>query len=298
MTVETMTCPMACPERIVMSTQEDVRRRYAAAARAVAEGHAGCGGGTTTGSGAERTGCCGGGATTSVGAAAGVDTATGCCGDPVQPDAEAGAFGARLYSPDELAKLPAGIRQASLGCGNPIAVAELQAGETVLDLGSGAGGDVLLSARRVGPAGRVYGLDMTEEMLEVARRHAADAGMDNVEFRLGTIEQIPLPPASVDVVISNCVINLSTDKPAVFAEMFRVLRSGGRVGVTDVVAHDDLTPAQRAERGDWAGCVAGALSHSEYVDGLSAAGFTHVEVVETHRVTDGMASAIIRAVKP
>jgi arsenite methyltransferase len=262
-----------------MSIQEDVRRRYAAAARAVAGGHAGC---------------CGGSPATN----AGTDEHTGCCGNPVQPDAAADAFGARLYSAAELAELPASARQASLGCGNPIAVADLHAGETVLDLGSGAGGDVLLSARRVGPTGRVYGLDMTDEMLELARRHAAEAGADNIEFRKGTIEAIPLPPSSADVVISNCVINLSTDKPAVFAEMFRVLRPGGRVGVTDVVADDDLTTAQRAEHGDWAGCMAGALSRSEYLHGLTAAGFAQVEVIDTHRVTDGMASAIIKAVKP
>jgi ubiquinone/menaquinone biosynthesis C-methylase UbiE len=168
----------------------------------------------------------------------------------------------------------------------------------VLDLGSGGGGDVLLSARRVGPAGRVYGLDMTDEMLELARRNIAEAEVSNVELRRGHIEDIPLPDASVDVVISNCVINLSTDKPAVFAQIHRVLRPGGRVGVTDVVAEDALTPAERAERGDWAGCVAGALSRSEYVDGLIAAGFTDVEVSFTHQVADRMHSAIIRAVRP
>jgi arsenite methyltransferase len=244
--------------------QEEVRSRYAAAARAFSIGEAGgCGG---VGS------CCGGG------------------------EAEAG-FGVGLYSASERAELPSAALESSLGCGNPLAVADLHEGETVLDLGSGGGGDVLLSARRVGPTGRAYGLDMTDEMLALARRNAAEAGATNVEFRKGQIEQIPLPDASVDVVISNCVINLSADKPAVFAEMHRVLRPGGRVGVSDVVAEDTLTPAERAERGSWVGCVAGALSRSEYLDGLTAAGFTGVEVTYTHRVADGMHSAIVRAVK-
>jgi SAM-dependent methyltransferase len=220
-------------------------------------------------------------------------TAT-CCG----PDPAQESFGSALYPAQERADLPAGAVQASLGCGNPLVVADLHPGETVLDLGSGGGIDVLLSARRVGPTGRAYGLDMTDEMLELARRNAAEAGASNVEFRKGHIEAIPLPDASVDVVISNCVINLSADKPAVFAEMFRVLRTGGRIGVSDVVAEDDLSPAQRAERGNWVGCIAGALSRREYVDGLTEAGFTDVEISFTHPVADGMHSAIIRAHRP
>jgi ubiquinone/menaquinone biosynthesis C-methylase UbiE len=165
----------------------------------------------------------------------------------------------------------------------------------VLDLGSGGGVDVILSAGRVGPQGRAYGLDMTEEMLELARRNAAVAGVDNVEFLRGHIEQVPLPDGSVDVVISNCVVNLSVDKPAVFAEMARVLRPGGRIGISDVVAEDRLAPAERAERGGFVGCIAGALSVSEYRDGLTAAGFADVQVVFTHEVADGLHGAIIRA---
>jgi ubiquinone/menaquinone biosynthesis C-methylase UbiE len=187
---------------------------------------------------------------------------------------------------------------ASLGCGNPTAVAELRAGETVLDLGSGGGIDVLLSAKRVGPAGKAFGLDMTDEMLSLARGNAAAAGATNVEFLQGIIEAVPLPAGSVDVVISNCVINLSTDKPRVFAEMFRILRPGGRIGVTDVVAEDGLTPEQRAERGSYVGCIAGALSFAEYRHGLERAGFEAIELTSTHSVADGMHSAIVKAVKP
>jgi len=187
---------------------------------------------------------------------------------------------------------------ASLGCGNPIAVAELHPGERVLDLGSGGGIDVLLSARRVGPSGFAYGVDMTEEMLELARANQAKAHIDNVEFLLGTIENVPLPDAAVDVVISNCVVNLSTDKPAVLAEMFRVLTPGGRVGVSDVVAEDHLTPADRAERGSHVGCITGALSETEYLDGLAAAGFVDATVRFTHEAAEGMHGAIIQANKP
>ena len=187
---------------------------------------------------------------------------------------------------------------ASLGCGNPTAVAELHPGERVLDLGSGGGIDVLLSARRVGPDGFVYGVDMTDEMLALAEANKAKAAVVNVEFRKGTIEDLPLADASVDVVISNCVINLSPDKPAVLAEMFRVLVPGGRIGVSDVVAEDHLTPADRAERGSHVGCIAGALSRQEYLAGLTAVGFADATVVFTHEVADGMHGAIIRAVKP
>jgi arsenite methyltransferase len=187
---------------------------------------------------------------------------------------------------------------ASLGCGNPTAVAELQEGETVLDLGSGGGIDVLLSAERVGPTGKAYGLDMTEEMLALARRNATEAGAGNVEFLKGQIEAIPLPAETMDMVISNCVVNLSIDKPAVFAETFRVLKPGGRIGITDVVADDQLSPQERAERGAWVGCIAGALSRSEYQAGLAAAGFEQVSVTFTHQVGDGLHSAIIKATKP
>ncbi|MFJ2898163.1 arsenite methyltransferase [Streptomyces sp. NPDC087218] len=221
---------------------------------------------------------------------------TGCCGpEPVEVDEN---FGSTLYAADDREALPAEAVAASLGCGNPTAVADLHDGERVLDLGSGGGIDVLLSARRVGPTGKAYGLDMTEEMLALALANAARAGATNVEFLKGTIEAIPLPAATIDVVISNCVINLSTDKPAVFAETFRVLRPGGRIGVSDVVADDGLTPEQRAERGDYVGCIAGALSFAEYRAGLAAAGFTDIEIVPTHAVADGMHSAIVRAAKP
>jgi SAM-dependent methyltransferase len=187
---------------------------------------------------------------------------------------------------------------ASLGCGNPIAVTELREGERVLDLGSGGGIDVLLSAKRVGPTGRALGLDMTDEMLALAQRNAAEAGATNVEFLRGHIEDIPLPAESVDVVISNCVINLAADKPAVFREIARVLRPGGRMGVTDIVAEDRLTPAARAARGSYTGCIAGALSFSEYRAGLAAVGLADISLTPTQTVADGMVSAIIRATKP
>ncbi|MBC2866170.1 arsenite methyltransferase [Streptomyces mexicanus] len=240
--------------------RETVRRRYAAAAVKVTEGGAAC-----------------------------------CGPQPVEID---DTFGSALYAAGERDALPAEAVAASLGCGNPTAVAELREGERVLDLGSGGGIDVLLSARRVGPTGKAYGLDMTEEMLALALANAAKAGVTNVEFLKGTIEAVPLPAHTVDVVISNCVINLSTDKPAVFAEAFRVLKPGGRLGVCDVVADDTLTPAQRAERGDHVGCIAGALSFTEYRTGLEAAGFTGIEITPTHQVADGMHSAVVRATKP
>ncbi|WP_327594150.1 arsenite methyltransferase [Streptomyces chartreusis] len=240
--------------------RETVRQRYAAAAVKVTEG----------------------------------DTA--CCGpQPVEVDEN---FGSTLYAADERDALPAEAVAASLGCGNPTAVAELREGERVLDLGSGGGIDVLLSARRVGPTGKAYGLDMTDEMLALALANAERAGATNVEFLKGAIEAVPLPANTIDVVISNCVINLSVDKAAVFAETFRVLKPGGRIGVSDVVADDALTSAQRAERGDYVGCIAGALSFAEYRAGLEAAGFTGVEITPTHPVADGMHSANVRAVKP
>jgi SAM-dependent methyltransferase len=207
-------------------------------------------------------------------------------------------IGAGRYEADERGSLPEAAVLASLGCGNPTAVADLREGERVLDLGSGGGIDVLLSAARVGPTGRAFGLDMTDEMLALARRNAVDAGATNVEFLKGHIEAIPLPADSIDVVISNCVVNLAADKAAVFREVARVLRPGGRVGISDIVADDDLTPDQRAERGSYVGCIAGALSFAEYADGLRAAGLTDVSVAATHDVADGMHAAIIRATKP
>ena len=207
-----------------------------------------------------------------------------CCGTP-------------NYSAEELASLPDAAALASLGCGNPLAVADLHEGDRVLDLGSGGGIDVLLSAKRVGPTGRAFGLDMTDEMLALAQRNAAEAGATNVEFLKGTIEAIPLPADSVDVVISNCVINLAADKPAVFREIARVLRPGGRMGITDIVAEDRLTPEERAERGSYTGCIAGALSFEEYERGLAQAGFSAIEVTPTHEVADRMFSAIVKATK-
>jgi arsenite methyltransferase len=234
--------------------------------------------------------------------------ATCGCGQPVDcgcgadcctsPDENQPGISAELYTAADRGVLPETAVLASLGCGNPTAVAELREGETVLDLGSGGGIDVLLSARRVGPAGKAYGLDMTEEMLALARRNAEEAGAGNVEFLKGHIEQVPLPAETVDVVISNCVINLSIDKPAVFAETFRVLKPGGRLGVSDIVAEDRLTTSERAERGSYVGCIAGALSRTEYEQGLATAGFTEVSVTFTHQVGDGLHSAIIKATRP
>ena len=241
---------------------DTVRARYADAARAVLAG-------------TERGG----------------DVVTDCCGAQ-------GAWGEALYAPDDRAALPEAAVLASLGCGNPTAVAELRPGDVVLDLGSGGGIDVLLSAARVGPTGFAYGLDMTDEMLELARRNAAEAGATNVEFRKGRIESIPLGDASVDVVISNCVVNLSTDKASVLAEVARVLKPGGRVGISDVVADDALSPAQRAERGSFVGCVAGALSFAEYRAGLEGVGLSEISLSPTHAVADGLHGAIIKATKP
>ena len=243
--------------------REEVRRRYAESARAVTEASEGCG--------------CGSGS---------------CCAE--LQTVEAG-FGEALYDAEQRGELPESAVLASLGCGNPTAVADLHEGETVLDLGSGGGIDVILSAKRVGPTGTAYGLDMTDEMLALAQHNAAKAGITNVHFLKGVIEQIPLPANSIDVVISNCVINLSTDKAAVLAEIARVLKPGGRVGVSDIVAEDNLTPDDRAERGSYVGCIAGALSRSEYIAGLEAAGFEDVLVEYTREVADGMHSAIVKA---
>jgi arsenite methyltransferase len=255
------------------TVREQVRARYAAAAANVTSGQGGCGCGQLADCGCDE----------------------GCCGAAT---AEEPGFGAELYATLDRDQLPDTALLASLGCGNPTAVAALGPGETVLDLGSGGGIDVLLSARRVGPTGKAYGLDMTEEMLALARANAAKAGATNVEFLKGQIEAIPLPAETVDVVISNCVVNLSTDKPAVFAETFRVLKPGGRLGISDVVAEDQLSPADRAERGAWVGCIAGALSKDEYEAQLAAAGFTDISVSFTHQVGDGLQSAIIKATRP
>jgi arsenite methyltransferase len=221
------------------------------------------------------------------------ESAASCCGPDEKVD-----IGRIDYTELDRASLPDAAVLASLGCGNPTAVAELAAGETVLDLGSGGGIDVFLSARRVGPTGFAYGLDLTDVMLELARRNAIEAGATNVEFRKGRIEAIPLADASVDVVISNCVINLSTDKAAVFAEIARVLRPGGRMGVSDIVADDRLSQQERAERGSFAGCVAGALSFAEYRAGLESVGLTDIALTPSHGVGDGLHSVIIRATKP
>jgi arsenite methyltransferase len=252
--------------------REAVRERYAAAAVAADSGAAAS--------------CC-----SSEGASCG-------CGSSIVREGAAEAFGAQLYSGEEHGELPDAAKLASLGCGNPTAVAELHEGETVLDLGSGGGIDVLLSARRVGPTGKAYGVDMTDEMLELARRNQREAGVHNVEFLKGTIEDVPLPEDSVDVVISNCVINLSADKPAVFREAARILRPGGRFAVTDIVADPGMDEETRRDMAQWTGCIAGALTADEFQRELEGAGFSNVEIRETHRVHDQAGSAIIRASIP
>ena len=214
-----------------------------------------------------------------------------CCSDP-------DSIGAGLYSALERDELPDAAVLASLGCGNPTAVADLHPGERVLDLGSGGGIDVLLSARRVGPTGRAFGIDMTDEMLALAQANATASGLTNVEFLKGEIESLPLPAESIDVVISNCVVNLAADKRAVFGEIARVLRPGGRIGISDIVAEDSLSPTERAERGSYVGCIAGALSITEFREGLEAVGLTGVSIDPSHEVAPGMISAIIRATKP
>jgi len=242
--------------------REEVRRRYAESARAVTEGSS-----------------CGGGA---------------CCADG---QTGAASFGEALYDDAQRGALPEAATLASLGCGNPTAVVDLHEGETVLDLGSGGGIDVILSASRVGPSGTAFGLDMTDEMLTLARRNALEAGVANAHFLRGVIEQIPLPTASIDAVVSNCVINLSTDKAAVLTEIARVLVPGGRIGISDVVAEDRLSAAERAERGSFVGCIAGALSRGEYEAGLEAAGFERISIEFTHQVADGLHGAIIKGVR-
>ena len=252
------------PEHI----RDAVRERYGEAARAA-------------GAGATAS-CCG-----EVGSSCG-------CGSPGAHEIS-DDFGAQLYSADERGELPQAARLASLGCGNPTAVAELGEGETVLDLGSGGGIDVLLSARRVGPSGMAYGLDMTDEMLDLARANQRRAGAENVEWLQGTIEEVPLPDDSVDVIISNCVINLSADKPTVFREAARVLRPRGRLAVTDIVADGDMDEATRRDMEKWTGCIAGALTEEEFRLGLENAGFDEIEIRETHRVHEQAGSAIVRA---
>jgi len=219
-----------------------------------------------------------------------------CCG-PVATDST-GTLGAGLYTADEVAELPAEAVAGSIGCANPVALALLQPGEDVLDLGSGGGIDVLLSARRVGPDGRAYGLDMTSEMLELARANQTRAGIDNAEFLEGRIEAVPLPDASVDVVVSNCVINLSADKPAVFAEAHRVLRPGGRLALADVIADAEPDPELLADDDAWAACIAGAVTRDRYRTQLETAGFTGIEIVDSHPVADGFWSVFVRATRP
>ena len=233
-------------------------------------------------------------------AAAGAPDQGGCCGTQgvsCSPADSEAVFGAALYNDAASAAVPEAAINASLGCGVPTAVADLHEGEVVLDLGSGAGADVLISARRVGPAGRAIGIDMTDEMLELARRNAADAGVENVEFRKGYLEELPLASESVDVVISNCVINLSGDKFKVLAEAARVLRPRGRLAVSDVIADADMDEATRADMAAWTGCIAGALTEAEFREALAQAGFQRVEIHETHRVHEHAAAAIIRARK-
>ena len=242
--------------------REAVRERYAGAAKAAGQEGCGCGPGY---------------------------------GGTMLREEEQAVFGASQYAGHQV---PEEAALASLGCGNPTAVAELGEGETVLDLGSGGGLDVLLSAKRVGPAGKAYGLDMTDEMLELARENQRKAGAENVEFLKGTIEEVPLPDASVDVIISNCVINLSADKRTVFREAMRVLRPDGRFAVTDIVADPDMDEETRRDMEQWTGCIAGALTEEEFRVGLEATGFVDVEVKETHRVHEHAGSAIVRARKP
>ncbi|OJU93938.1 MAG: arsenite S-adenosylmethyltransferase [Solirubrobacterales bacterium 67-14] len=229
---------------------------------------------------------------------AGSRDASCCANDAVITEEQRAVFGSNLYEDDDRDALPEAAQLASLGCGNPTAVAQLTEGQTVLDLGSGGGIDVLLSARRVGPTGKAYGIDMTDEMLDLARRNQQEAGVENVEFLRGEIENIPLPDDSIDVIISNCVINLSGDKPTVLHEAARVLRPGGQFAVSDVVADPDMDDATREDMKAWTGCIAGALTRDEFESYLTDAGFEEIEIQETHRVHDQAGSAIIRATLP
>ncbi|MEK6326557.1 MAG: arsenite methyltransferase [Actinomycetota bacterium] len=262
---------MSTSTRTTEDIREAVRKRYAEAAKGASAGAAGC---------------------------CGSAESSGGCGTHAQAGEEREAIGANLYSGEERDSLPDAAKLASLGCGNPTAVAELREGETVLDLGSGGGIDVLLSANRVGSTGKAYGLDMTDEMLELARTNQRAAGVENIEFLKGTIERIPLPDESVDVVISNCVINLSADKPQVFREAARVLRPGGRFAVTDIVADPEMDEATRRDMQQWTGCIAGALTKEEFRRQLASAGLQGIEIREAHRVHQHAGSAIVRARKP
>ncbi len=254
--------------------RETVRERYAAAARAASTG--------------------------SRDQARAIESESGCCGGAAScsPADETGVFGAALYDEATREDVPHAAVSASLGCGVPTAVADLHEGETVLDLGSGAGADVLISARRVGPTGKAIGLDMTDEMLELAHANAAEAGVTNVEFIKGYLEDMPLADGEVDVVISNCVINLSGDKPQVIREAARVLKPGGRFAVSDVIADPDMDEQTRADMAAWTGCVAGALTEAEFRAALHDAGLEDVEIRETHRVHEHAGAAIISARKP
>jgi arsenite methyltransferase len=265
------TCGCGAGESASSDVQEAVREGYAAAAQSVQEGQV-----ARCGPAVDFCGC-------------GTDIPDACGGEQ---------FGAGLYEVADRNELPDAAKLASLGCGNPTAVAELHEGETVLDLGSGGGIDVLLSARRVGRTGRAYGLDMTDEMLELARLNQREAGVENAQFLKGTIEAVPLSDDAVDVVISNCVINLSADKPAVFREAARVLRPGGRLAISDVVADADMDEATRQDMQQWTGCIAGALTRTDFERELAAAGFSNIEITETHRVHQHAGSAIVRATVP
>jgi len=258
--IESLDCcsPAADPD-----IRETVRERYAAAARSVGDAGANC-----------------------------------CSGSELITDDQREVFGSRLYGVTDREALPEAAQLASLGCGNPTAVADLNQGDTVLDLGSGGGIDVLLSAQRVGASGKAYGLDMTDEMLALARNNQVEAGVENVEFLKGAIEEIPLPDDAVDVIISNCVINLSGDKPQVFREAARVLRPGGRFAVSDVIADPDMDDETRRDMQQWTGCIAGALTGEQFERELLDAGFAEVEIWETHRVHAQASSAIVRAKLP
>jgi arsenite methyltransferase len=287
---------MSTPEDIRMSTAEDirliVRQRYTeAATRAAAGGRDPAGAGEPS--------CCGPAPVATINEQTHSVRAS-CCGPALVATTDAQGrevFGAELYGLDVAEGATDAAVAASLGCGVPTAVADLHPGEVVLDLGSGAGADVLISARRVAPGGRAIGLDMTEGMLDLARRNAAEAGLDNVEFLRGYLEDIPLPDASVDVVISNCVINLAADKAVVLAEAARVLRPGGRLAFSDVLADEGMDESTKADMAQWTGCIAGALTHTEFADALTAVGFTDIEIRTSHRVHAHAQAAIIRAAR-
>jgi arsenite methyltransferase len=277
---------MKTPEEI----RETVRQRYAAAATQLAVVD-------LQQDRPSEASCCGGGCAEATDEQARASQAS-CCGSaPVGTTDEKGrvVFGAELYGPEATEGAPVAALEASLGCGVPTAVADLHPGEVVLDLGSGAGADVLISARRVAPGGRAIGLDMTDEMLGLARRNAVEAGVDNVEFLKGYLEAIPLPDNSVDVVISNCVINLAADKSVVLAEAARVLRPGGRLAFSDVIADEGMDEATKADMTQWTGCIAGALTQTDFTNALTSAGFTDIEIQPTHRVHTYAQAAIIRA---